>query len=161
MLSEPFCKCSAWFPSILFFTVHPSTLVPVDHSTLLQYGFLVFRVYQEVPDGIASSEIHFYPMFPADVLAAFAHALYVSDHYVGLLLLVLLFLLIPCLFFFLFCLMLTLFKAHAGYLHLLKALLRWSSSSCKRWWLEQTVLALFDGIDNTELCRQVIVTVPV
>ena len=38
--------------------------------------------------------------------------------------------------------MLTLFKSHAGYLHLLNALLRWSSSSLNTWWLEQTVLVL-------------------
>ena len=37
---------------------------------------------------------------------------------------------------------LALFKAHAGYLQLLRALLRWSSSSFSRWWLEQAVLAL-------------------
>ena len=42
----------------------------------------------------------------------------------GFLVLVLLFLLVPCLFFFLFCVMLTLFNAHIGYLHLLKTLLR-------------------------------------
>ena len=61
----------------------------------------------------------------------------------GFLLLVLFsFLLVPCLFLFLCWLMLTLFKAHAGCLHLLNALLRWSSSSFIRWWLQQTVLAL-------------------
>ena len=39
--------------------------------------------------------------------------------------------------------MLTLFKAHTGYLHLLSACLRWSSSSLTSWLLEQTVLVLF------------------
>ena len=97
--------------------------IPVDHSTLLQYSVLVFRVYQEVSVGIASSKIHFYPMFRIDVLAAIAHPLYAQDHHVGFLLLVLFFLLIPCFFSF-FSLMLTLFKTHTGYLHLLKALLR-------------------------------------
>ena len=71
-------------------------------------------------------EIHFYRMFPADVLAAFTHALPVWDHYgfrlylfllcklLYMLLLVLFFLLIPCLFFFLFCLMLTYVKPILG-----------------------------------------------
>ena len=58
--------------------------IPVNYYTLLQYGVLVFRTYQEVSDGITSSEIHFYPMFPADVLAAFTHALYAWDHNVRL-----------------------------------------------------------------------------
>ena len=35
----------------------------------------IFGVYQEIPDGIASSELHFNPMFSADVLAAFTQAL--------------------------------------------------------------------------------------
>ena len=48
------------------------------------------------------------------------------------------------LFVLLLCLLVNfaLFKAHGGYLHLLRALLRWSSSSFSSWLLEQTVLAL-------------------
>ena len=80
---EPFCKFSFWFSSVPILTVHPSTLVPVDHSTLLQDGVPIFGVYQEVPDGVASSEIHFNPMFSADVFAAFTHALHRWDCYVG------------------------------------------------------------------------------
>ena len=30
------------FPNVLFITIHPSTLVPVNHSTLLQYCVIVF-----------------------------------------------------------------------------------------------------------------------
>ena len=61
-----------------------------------------------------------------------------------------LFLLVPWLVLFLFFyLMLTLFRAHSGYLHLLSALLRCSSSSLSRCWLEQTVLAL---------CLRVVIT---
>ena len=72
------------FPNVLLLTVHPATLVPVDHTTFLQDGVPIFGVYQEVPDGIASFEIHFNPMFSADVLAAFTQALHIWDHYVGL-----------------------------------------------------------------------------
>ena len=80
-------------PHVLFLTVHHSTLVPVDYPTPLQDGVSIFWVYHEVPDGVASSEMHFNPMFSADVLAAFTH--------------------------------------------------------------------VFEGVDSTELCRQVVVTVPV
>ena len=41
-------------------------------------------MYQEVPDGLASSEIYFNTMFSADVLAAFTQALHIWDHYIGL-----------------------------------------------------------------------------
>ena len=63
----------------------------------------------------------------------------------GLLLLPLLLvvLVVPWLVFvFFFCWMLTLDRAQSGYLHFFRALLRWSSSSCSRCWLGQTVLAL-------------------
>ena len=38
----------------------------------------------EVPDGVASFEIHFNPMFSANDFAAFTHSLHTRDHYVGL-----------------------------------------------------------------------------
>ena len=41
-------------------------------------------MYQEVFDGVASFEMYSNPMFSADVLATFTHALYIWDHYVGL-----------------------------------------------------------------------------
>ena len=41
-------------------------------------------MYQEVLDGVASFEIHFNPMFSADVLAALTHAFDIWAHYVGL-----------------------------------------------------------------------------
>ena len=64
--------------------MHPVTLVPVDHTTFLQDGVPIFGVYQEVPDGIASSEIQLNPTFSANVHAAFTLALHIWDHYVGL-----------------------------------------------------------------------------
>ena len=75
MFFEPLCKCSARFPNIFFITVHPATPEPLDHSTPLQDGISIFGLYQEVLDGVASFEKHFYPMFPADVFAALTHAL--------------------------------------------------------------------------------------
>ena len=50
VFSEPFCKSSAWFPYVLFFTVHPTTLVSVNHPTFLKDGVSALRVYQEVLD---------------------------------------------------------------------------------------------------------------
>ena len=44
----------------------------------------MFGVYQEVLDSIASFEIHFNPMFSADVLAALTHTFNIWDNYVGL-----------------------------------------------------------------------------
>ena len=58
------------------------------------------------------------------------------------LLLVLLYVVFLLFFLLSLVLILALFKAHTGYVQLLRALLRWSSSSFSRWWLEQTVLAL-------------------
>ena len=89
---------------------------------------------------------HFYPVFSADVFAALTHAFYICDNYIyGLFLLpdLFVFLVVPwLLLLFFFCLMLALVRAHSGYLHLLRALLRWSSFSFSRWLLEQTVLAV-------------------
>ena len=63
--------------------VHPFTFVPVDVSALLQDGVPIFGVYQETPDGVASSEMYFNPMISADVLLAFTQTLHIWDHYVG------------------------------------------------------------------------------
>ena len=71
-------------PNVFFFTVYPVTLESVDHSILLQDCISIFGVYQEVLDCTATFEIHLHPMFSADVLAAFTHALYKWDNYVGL-----------------------------------------------------------------------------
>ena len=84
MLSEPLCKRPARFPNVFFFTVYPATPEPVDHSTLLQDCISISGVYQEVLDCVATFEIHLHPMFSADVLAAFTHALDIWDNYVRL-----------------------------------------------------------------------------
>ena len=135
VFSEPFCKCSAWFPSVLFLTVHPSSLLPVDHTTFLQDGVPIFGMYQEVPDGVAPSEIHFNPMFSADVPAAFSQTLHIWDHYVGLFAACVGLVLVGPMFVFILNDLVSV-QTHGGYLHLLNALLRWTSSSFNRWWLE-------------------------
>ena len=66
VFSKPFCKSYS-------FTVHPATLISVDHPTFLEDDVFVLRVYQEVLEGISSFEVHFNAMFPADVLAALTH----------------------------------------------------------------------------------------
>ena len=53
-------------------------------STILQDVIFVLGVHKEVLAGIASFEIHFNPMFSADVFVALTHALDVWDHYVRL-----------------------------------------------------------------------------
>ena len=83
VFSEPFCKSSAWFPNI-FFTVHPATLISVDHPTFLEGGVFVLIMYQEVLDGTASFKVHINAMFPADVLATLTHSLNIGHHYVGI-----------------------------------------------------------------------------
>ena len=136
---ESFSKCSAWLPYVFILTVHPTTLVPVYHPTFLQYVIFVFWVDKELPDGIGPFEVHFNVMSSADVLAGFTQSLHIGHHYVWLVVIGG----TVCLFFlFWFLFICSLFKAHAGYLQLLRALLMWSSSSFSSWWLEQTVLAL-------------------
>ena len=44
----------------------------------------IFVVYQEVLDGVASFEVHFNAIFPADVLVALTHSLNIGYHYVRL-----------------------------------------------------------------------------
>ena len=95
MFSEPLCKCSARFLNIFFITVHPATPEPVDHSILMQDGISIFGAYQEVLDGVASFEKHFYPMFSADIFAALTHALDVRDNYMGLVVVLLVLLTVP------------------------------------------------------------------
>ena len=146
VFSEPFCKSSAWFPNIFFFTIHPATLTSVDHPIFLEDGVFVLGVYQEVLDGTASFEMHFNDMFPADILAALTHSLNTWHHLICLVVVVEA-CIVPAVtgnlvLLDFFCLMLALFKAHTGYLHLLSACLRWSSSSLGSWLLEQTVFAL-------------------
>ena len=141
VFSEPLCKGPVWFPNIFFFIVQLATLVSVNHPTVLTAGVSLFRVYQEVLDGTAFFEIHFNTMFPADVLVAFTHAFNMGNHYVGLVVLEACVvpsvneILVASLFF--FCLILALFKAHTGYVHLSSACLRWPSSSLSYWLLEQ------------------------
>ena len=95
-------------------------------------------MHKEVLDGMVSFEIHFNPMF----LQMFLE-LSLRPWTLLLLLVLTVFLSVPCfVLVFLFCLMLALIKAHSGYLHLLNALFRWSSSFFSSSWLEQSVLAL-------------------
>ena len=77
-----------------------------------------------MPDGVGPYEIHLNAMSPADVLAAFTQSFHIGHHYIGF------FLLFKLLVLFFFVLVLSLFvnfalfKAHVGYLQLLRALLR-------------------------------------
>ena len=125
MFPKLFCKSSAWFPNIFFFTVHPATFVSVDHPTFPEDGIFVFGVYQKVLDGTASVKVHFNAIVPADVLAALNHSLTIGHHYVGLavveahVVLVVIGIFVGSVGFLL--LKLALFKAHTEYLHFLCA----------------------------------------
>ena len=55
---ESFSQSSFWLSNVLLLTINPSTLVPINHPTFLQYGVLILGVYQKVSDGAASSETH-------------------------------------------------------------------------------------------------------
>ena len=158
MFYEPFCKCVARFPNILFLTVHSATVVSADHPIFLKDDVFIFGVYQGGLDGIASFEVHFNTIFSADVLAVLTHSLYIWYHYVRL---------YCC-----YCLCCSCYYQNLGwfyccssvlYFALFKApywilcifwvpLLRWSSSSLSSWLLEQTVLAL---------CLRVLITLNV
>ena len=41
-------------------------------------------MYQKVPDGAASFEIHFYTMFSADIFVAVTHTFHIGHNYVRL-----------------------------------------------------------------------------
>ena len=84
MFSKPFFKCSAKLSYVLFLTVHPATLISINHPTYLEDGVSVLGVYQEVLDGTATSEMHFNTMFSVDALAAFTHSFNIGHYYVGL-----------------------------------------------------------------------------
>ena len=142
VFSEPVCKCSARFPNIFFITVLPATPEPVDHSTLLRDGTSPIMVYQEFLDGVAPFEKHFYPMFSVDIFAALPHALDVWDNYVGLVVTASFVGVIDCPLNSVCLPLLFDIGSRKGPFWVLRLLLRWSSSSFSRWWLEQTVLAL-------------------
>ena len=46
MFPESFSKSSARLSNVLFFTIYPSTSVPVYHPTFLEYGVPVLGMYQ-------------------------------------------------------------------------------------------------------------------
>ena len=56
----------------LFFWMNFGLHNTIDNPTFLQYGVLIFWVYQEISDGAAFFEIYLHSMFPADVFAAFS-----------------------------------------------------------------------------------------
>ena len=46
MFYEPFSKCVARFPNILFLTVHSAIVVSADHPIFLKDDVFIFGVYQ-------------------------------------------------------------------------------------------------------------------
>ena len=83
VFSEFITKCSAWLLYIFIFTVYPSTLVSINHSTFLQYVISVLGVHYEFFDCIASFEIHLYAMLAADNFAALTQSFHTGHHNVG------------------------------------------------------------------------------
>ena len=102
----------------------------------------MFWSHQEVFGGGTSFKVHLYPMFAANLLYALTQSSVVWNYYVWILVV----------FSSRFCfvafslfwagflvLIVILLKAHIGYLHLVSALCRWSSSCCSSWGFEQMV----------------------
>ena len=69
----------------LFITFHPVTFVSVDDSTFLLYRVFIFGSHQEVLDGSTSFEVHFHPIFAANLLNAVTQPTVVRNYYVWLL----------------------------------------------------------------------------
>ena len=147
MFFEPFFKSSWGLSNVVFITLHPVTFVSVDDSTFLLYRIFIFGSHQEVLDGSASFEVHFHPIFAANLLNALTELTVVRHYYVWLLDVLLvpeLVLLLLSLFgagFLVFIFIL--FRAQVGYLHLASALWRWFSSFCSSCGLEQMICALW------------------
>ena len=135
MFLEPLSKCSGGFSYIFFITFHPVTFISVDDSIFLQYRIFILWSHQEVFDGIASFKMDLHPMFVACSLHVLTQPFVVWHHYVWILVALWLFALLLLLFCcFLWAgvpiLILIMLSAHAGYLHFINTLDRWSSSSC-------------------------------
>ena len=138
---------------IFFITFHPITSVSVYDATLLDYVVFIFGCHQEVFDGPALwsiLEYHISYIFFYTLTEAF----HVRNHYVVFLMLEMLLILVS---FFLLLLLsfgimgaliffFILFKAHSGYLLLVRTFCRCSCSSCKCCRLEQTALALWYSV---------------
>ena len=78
MFLEHLSKCSGGFPYIFFITLHPMTFISVDDSTLLQYRIFVF-------DAITPFKVNLHSMFVACSLDAFTKPFVVWQHYVWIL----------------------------------------------------------------------------
>ena len=138
---------------LLLFSIvfHPVTFESVDDATLLGYRIFVFGCPQEVFNGFASFEVHLYTMFSAGNFYAFTQAFCIGYHYVasfvdevGTVIWCFLGTLVA------FCLMIgalilffILFKAHVGYLHLVRTFCRCFCSSYNCCVVNHTALALW------------------
>ena len=68
MFSQPFCKCFAPLLHVFFLKIHPAILISINHPTFLEESVSVLKVYQDVLDHAASSEMYFNTMFSADTI---------------------------------------------------------------------------------------------
>ena len=69
----------------MYSSLHPVIFISIDDSTFLLYRVFIFGSHQEVLDGSTSFEVHFHPIFAANLLNAFTQPTIVRNYYVRLL----------------------------------------------------------------------------
>ena len=157
MLFVPFTKGPGGFPYVFITTCEVPTQIPVDGITLGDHRVFVLRRDQEVFDGAATFEVSLDPIPTTDLFDTFTKTLCVGYDYVTLTLdfsggsrggLLAPWLLTPSMASLegLLSLFSTLSKAHLGYLHLVRAILRCSFSCLSSSGLLHTVWALWKRV---------------
>ena len=148
---KPLSKCSWRLSYVFFITFYSVTFESVYDATLLGFMIFVLGYHQEDFDGFTPFEIHLYTMFPANSFYAFTQTFCVGYHYivsfvdgVGIGTAAFWFLVaITASFGWLGALILFFiqFKAHHGYLYLVRTFCRCSCSSCNCCVVEHTAVA--------------------
>ena len=138
MLFVSFTKGPGGFPDVFIITTYVTTLVPIYGTTLVDNRVFVLGGDQEVLDGTAIFEVGLNAISTTDLFDTFTKTLCVGMTMWPLVLTSLVTTwapVVPCLLapsmtslVDLLSLFSTLSKAHLGYLHLVRAFLRWSFS---------------------------------
>ena len=80
---EPLTKGSRGLSYIFFITLHPSTFITIDHTTLLHHWVFVFWIHQEVFDGSASLEVDLHTKVTAFSFYTFTQSFIIRNGYKG------------------------------------------------------------------------------
>ena len=145
MFSKPLSKCSWRLSNAFFIAFYPPTLVSMHDTILFGCMIFIFGYHQEVFDGSTPFEVYLNAIFLTYIFVTLIEAFSIWNSYiVSFLLVVLLFVDFFLLLLFLFDVIgaliffFILFKAHFGFLHLVRPFWRCSSAPCNCCKLEHT-----------------------